>query len=158
MRDAANRAKVEQALAEACKRDRARQRILKISRFGIIEMTRQRIRSSVERSVFETCPQCDGRGFVKSVESMAISLLRELTVSAGKYPGGSVAVKVHPTVESYLQNRKRNQLLALETQFGVQINIYADLDFRIEQVKIEPYNNESKPIAAAAEPPAREGA
>jgi len=144
MVDQSHRARVELAMSEATKRDRARRRILKMSRFGIIEMTRQRIRSSVERSVFEACPGCEGRGFVKSAESMALSLVRDLTLKAGKCSGGTLLVRVHPAVEDYLQNRKRSQLVALESQFGVELNISADRDFQVEKFTVEPYNDVSK--------------
>jgi len=137
MRNQSFRSKVEAELSQALARDRARRRMLKISRFGLIEMTRQRMRSSVERSVFEQCPNCAGRGFVKSAESMAIALLRELRVKAGKSNGESIKLRVNPKVEEYLQNRKRTELAALEESCGVRINIFADYDFGLEEFRIE---------------------
>jgi len=137
MREQSCRNKVEQALSKALERDRARRRMLKISRFGLIEMTRQRMRSSVERSVFDKCPSCKGRGYVKSAESMAISLLRELRVYAGKSKGQNLTLSVHPKVEEYLQNRKRVELTSLEQSYEVHINIFANYDFGLEEFHVE---------------------
>jgi len=137
MRHQSSRQKVERALTEATARDRARKRMLRLSRFGLMEMTRQRIRSSVERSVLVKCPCCDGRGLARSPESMAVCVLRELSMRAGKVSGAVVSVRVHPTVEQYLQNTKRSQIAALEANFTVKINILGERDFGLEEFKIE---------------------
>src|SRR5207249_6462312 len=76
MRDEKHRRGVEKALRDAVKRDRARTKVLKISAFGIIEMTRQRIRPSLKRSVYHECPHCNGSGHVKTSESMSIDVMR----------------------------------------------------------------------------------
>src|SRR6476620_4668887 len=78
MRDEKHRRGVERALHNAVKRDRARTKILHISPFGLIEMTRQRIRPSLRRSVYEDCPCCSGTAQVKTAESMAIDVMRLL--------------------------------------------------------------------------------
>src|SRR5919108_2347408 len=70
MREEKHRRGVEKALRDAVRRDRARTKILKISQFGLIEMTRQRIRPSLKRSIFADCPHCRGSGFVKTSESL----------------------------------------------------------------------------------------
>src|ERR671939_821053 len=82
MRDDKHRRGVERALRDAVKRDRARTKILKISAFGIIEMTRQRIRPSLKRSVYQDCPHCHGMAQVKTVESMSIEVMRMLQLAA----------------------------------------------------------------------------
>ncbi|MFZ8444650.1 ribonuclease E/G, partial [Staphylococcus aureus] len=76
MRDEKHRRGVEKALRDAVKRDRARTKILKISQFGLIEMTRQRIRPSLKRSVSQDCPHCHNTGQVKTTESMSIDVMR----------------------------------------------------------------------------------
>ena len=82
MRDERHRRGVERALRDAVKRDRARTKILRISPFGLIEMTRQRIRPSLKRSVYEDCPHCTGAGVVKTAESMAIEVMRLLALAS----------------------------------------------------------------------------
>src|SRR5947209_19525944 len=76
MRDEKHRRGVERAMRDAVRRDRARTKILKISQFGIIEMTRQRIRPSLKRSVYQDCRHCSGTGQVKTCESMSIDVMR----------------------------------------------------------------------------------
>ena len=82
MRKERHRRNVERALREAMKRDRARTKILRTSPFGLIEMTRQRIRPSLKRSVYKDCPCCTGTGVVKTAESMAIEVVRVLMFAA----------------------------------------------------------------------------
>ncbi len=82
MRKEKHRRNVERALRDAVKRDRARTKILRTSPFGLIEMTRQRIRPSLKRSVFKDCPCCSGTGVVKTAESMAIEVVRLLILAS----------------------------------------------------------------------------
>ncbi len=82
MRDERNRRGVEKALRDAIKRDRARTKVLRMSAFGLIEMTRQRIRPSLKRSVYEDCVRCAGAGVVKTVESMSIDVMRILALAS----------------------------------------------------------------------------
>ena len=88
MRKERNRRNVERTLRDAVKRDRARTKILRTSPFGLIEMTRQRIRPSIKRSVYKECPSCGGSGLVKSAESMAIEVVRKLLGVRAVEPGG----------------------------------------------------------------------
>ncbi len=81
MRKEGHRRKVEKVLRDSMKRDRARTKILRTSPFGLIEMTRQRIRPSFKRSVYQDCPCCQGRGVVKTAESMAIEVTRLLLMA-----------------------------------------------------------------------------
>ena len=78
MRDERHRRSIERALRSAVERDRARTKVLRISPFGLIEMTRQRIRPSLRRSVYEDCPCCSGVGSVKTAESLSIDVMRML--------------------------------------------------------------------------------
>ncbi len=82
MREEKHRRGVEKALRDAVQRDRARTKILQISQFGLIEMTRQRIRPSLKRSVYQDCPHCRGTGQVKTCESMSIEVMRMLQLAA----------------------------------------------------------------------------
>ena len=123
MRKESHRRKVEKSLRDAMKRDRARTKILRTSPFGLIEMTRQRIRPSFKRSVYEDCPCCRGRGLVKTAESMSIEVSRLLMLACQQQSASRVVVRVHESVASYLNNRKRREIISLEESTGVSIQI-----------------------------------
>ena len=128
MREEKHRRGVERALREAIKRDRARSKILRISPFGLIEMTRQRIRPSLRRSVFEDCPCCSGVGLVKTAESVAIEVMRMLMTSANREGTNRIVVEVHEKVANYLSNRKRGDINKIEEENDVHIDINARTD------------------------------
>ncbi len=123
MRKESHRRRVEKSLRDAMKRDRARTKILRTSPFGLIEMTRQRIRPSFKRSVYEDCPCCRGRGLVKTAESMSIEVSRLLMLACQQQNASRVVVRVHESVASYLNNRKRREIISLEESTGVSIQI-----------------------------------
>src|SRR5687768_3926750 len=101
-----HRRKLEDALRDAMRRDRARTKILRMSQFGLIEMTRQRIRPSLKRSIYEDCPRCKGAGVVKTAESMSIDVMRLLALAAHREDIRRVNVCVCAAVATYLNNRK----------------------------------------------------
>src|SRR5262249_60763899 len=104
---------VEKAMRDAVKRDRARTKILKISPFGIIEMTRQRIRPSLKRSVYHDCPHCEGTGQVKTCESMSIDVMRMLQLAAHRENIHRIEIHVAQDVANYLLNKKRRDIAQL---------------------------------------------
>src|SRR5262249_40650492 len=118
-----HRRDVERALRDAVRRDRARSKILKISQFGLIEMTRQRIRPSLKRSVYQDCPYCHNTGQVKTVESMSIDVMRMLQLAAHKEGIERIAIHVHEDVAAYLQNKKRKDIARLEEVGGIHVSI-----------------------------------
>ena len=123
MRKEKHRRSLERALKEAVRRDRARTKILRTSPFGLIEMTRQRIRPSLKRSVFKDCPACTGLGVVKTAESMAIDVMRLLQFAVQHDSVARVSVTVHQDVATYLNNRKRRELSRLEDDGRVTVQI-----------------------------------
>jgi ribonuclease E len=124
MRNEVHRRKVEEALREALKRDRARTKILRISQFGIIEMTRQRIRPSIKRSLFADCPYCNGNGYVKTTETAAIEAMRLLQLAAHRAPAvATVQLTVQLDVAHYLLNKRRKEIAALEDRAKIVIQI-----------------------------------
>jgi ribonuclease E len=128
MRSESHRRNVESALREAMMRDRARTKILRISQFGLIEMTRQRIRPSLKRSIFSDCSHCRGTGFVKTNESMSIEVMRMIQLAAHRAPAiQSIEVTVHADVGNYLLNRKRKELARLEEQGKMEVTIACQL-------------------------------
>lgn len=123
MRREKYRRTVERTLKDAMKRDRARAKILRTSPFGLIEMTRQRIRPSLKRSVYRECPACAGTGLVKTAESMAIDVVRKLEQVVHQDRVASVVVTVEPEVATYLNNRKRRELALMEDEAAVEIQV-----------------------------------
>jgi len=137
MRKERHRRTVERTLRDAVKRDRARTKILRCSPFGLIEMTRQRIRPSLRRSVYKECPACTGSGLVKSAESMAIEVIRKLLMCAHNERIARVSVTVEEDVANYLNNRKRRELTSMEDDYNMQVQVLSREDVSPEFVKIE---------------------
>jgi ribonuclease E len=137
MRKERHRRIVERTLRDSVKRDRARTKILRTSPFGLIEMTRQRIRPSLKRSVYKECPGCGGSGLVKSAESMAIEVIRKLIMCAQQPNVKRVTVTVEEEVAAYINNRKRRDLLALEDDHNVQVVVVSREDLSPEFLKFE---------------------
>jgi len=123
MRKEKHRRGVERALRNAVKRDRARTKILRTSPFGLVEMTRQRIRPSLKRSVFTDCPACGGTGVVKTPESVAIEVIRLLMLAVQNPRIVRVTVTVATQVAAYLNNSKRRELARLEDIGNMKVQI-----------------------------------
>jgi len=123
MREEKHRRGVEKAMREAVRRDRARTKVLRISAFGLIEMTRQRIRPSLKRSLFTDCPACRSMGYVKTVESMSLEVLRLLQLATCKETVRHVLLRLPNGVAEYLLNRKRKELHRLEELGSMNIEI-----------------------------------
>lgn len=126
MRLEKHRAEVEELLRKEMKNDRARSKTLKTSKFGLIEMTRQRMRPSIERSTYMECPHCRGSGLIKTPESMSLEVLRQLTLAVSQDEIIQVEVTVHPSVAQYIHNRKRKALVRLEERANKRIMVMAD--------------------------------
>src|SRR6516164_8482948 len=120
-----NRA-VERRLKECLKHDRARIQVGRISHFGLLEMSRQRIRASVLESSTEPCPQCGGTGHVRSVSSVALQLLRSLEEVLMKGATHNLVVRTRTEVALYVLNHKRGHLRDLENSFKVTLSVIAD--------------------------------
>jgi len=134
MREEKHRRGVERALRDAVARDRARTRVLRISPFGLIEMTRQRIRPSLRRSVYENCPSCNGVGQVKTAESLSIEVMRLVLAAASSDPVKRIVIEVHDRVGNYLNNRKRKELIRIEDENEVEIVIVTKSDVLFEHM------------------------
>jgi ribonuclease E len=120
-----NRA-VERKLSDCLRQDRARIQVGRISHFGLLEMSRQRIRASVLESSTEPCPQCGGTGHVRSVSSVALQLLRGLEEILMKGATHNLVVRTRTDVALYVLNHKRGHLRDLESGFKVTLSIIAD--------------------------------
>jgi ribonuclease E len=127
-----NRA-VERRLKECLKHDRARIQVGHISHFGLLEMSRQRIRTSVLESSTEKCPYCGGSGHVRSVSSLALQVLRALEEQLIRGATHNLIARTRPDVALYVLNQKRAHLRGLEDRFAITITITADETVRAPQ-------------------------
>jgi ribonuclease E len=126
MDESRNNRTVERRLKDALKHDRARIQVGHISHFGLLEMSRQRIRTSVLESSTEKCPVCGGSGHVRSVSSVALQLLRAIEEMLNKGATHNLIVRTRSEVALYVLNHKRAHLRALEERFRITITISAD--------------------------------
>ena len=140
MRSEKHRKDVERVFRNAAKTDRARSRILRMSRFGVLEMTRQRIRPSLQSSTYLACPNCAGSGFVKSQESLAIEMIRLLNLSASTEQIKHIELFVSPEVAYYLQNAKRAVVTQIEQLSEKRVTIHAAPDYTGEKHELICYN------------------
>ncbi|HEX7882782.1 MAG TPA: Rne/Rng family ribonuclease, partial [Afipia sp.] len=121
-----NNRSVERKLSDCLRQDRARIQVGRISHFGLLEMSRQRIRASVLESSTEPCPHCGGSGHVRSVSSVALQLLRGLEEALMKGPTHNLTVRTRTDVALYVLNHKRGHLRDLESSFKVTLAVIAD--------------------------------
>ncbi|MEE8539930.1 MAG: Rne/Rng family ribonuclease, partial [Woeseiaceae bacterium] len=121
-----NQRDVENRLREAVRADRARVQIGKISRFGLLEMSRQRLRPSLGESNYMTCPRCSGIGNIRSVESLALAILRIIGEEARKERTAKVIAQLPVEVATYLLNEKRSWLQSLESRNDMQVVMVAN--------------------------------
>ena len=137
-----NNVAVEKRMKEAMKDDRARIQIAKMSIFGLLEISRQRMHSSFMESNYETCPYCHGHGVIRTIESGATLILRAIEGEAVRNANTKLTVTVPAEIAAYLLNQKRKQISALEEQYKICIIIAADTllkdvsDFKIEREKL----------------------
>jgi len=117
---------VENRLREAVRQDRARVQIGKISRFGLLEMSRQRLRPSLGESSYLTCPRCSGIGTIRSVESLALAILRIIGEEARKERTAKVIAQLPVEVATYLLNEKRDWVQNLESDNEMQVVLVAN--------------------------------
>ena len=135
-----HRSDLEKRLYDNLRDDRAKTKMLRMSQFGIIEMTRQRMRPSLKRSIYFDCPHCKGSGLVKTPESMALDVMRRLAIAIDDQRVSRVELAVCPEVSLYLQNRKRESLAAMESQWKKRIIIRPDPMLGMDAVQLELYD------------------
>lgn len=135
MRHERHRLAVERCLFEAMRKDRARTKVLPISRFGIIEMTRQRMRPSLKRTLYQDCPCCKSTGLIKTSESVCLDVLRNVRQMLHFMQVAGVEITVHPDVAYLLLNQKRKPVMRLEIETGKHVVIRSHRDFWPDQIQ-----------------------
>jgi ribonuclease E len=128
---------VERRLKDALKQDRARIQVGRISHFGLLEMSRQRLRPSIAEQTFVQCPHCQGRGLVRSVESSALQVLRAIEEEGAKRRAAEIMVRVAAPVALWLLNRKRDRLAEIEARFGMAVLFEPDDTLMPPALKID---------------------
>ncbi|HHW33477.1 MAG TPA: ribonuclease E/G [Paracoccus solventivorans] len=135
-----NNAAVEKRFKEALKNDRARIQVGRISGFGLMEMSRQRLRPGMLESTTQPCAHCHGTGLIRSDDSMALTILRAIEEEGTRKRSREVLVKVPVAVANYLMNQKRDHIARIETRYGLSVRIEADPalispDYSLEKFK-----------------------
>jgi ribonuclease E len=159
MDEGRNNRTVERRMKDALKHDRARIQVGRISHFGLLEMSRQRIRTSVLESSTEKCPVCGGSGHVRSVSSVALQLLRTIEETLIKGATHNLIVRTRSEVALYVLNHKRGHLHDLEDRFRITITISADptvnaqVSYIVDRGEQVHTVEAAKILAAAAQPP-----
>jgi ribonuclease G len=126
MTDPAHREQVSHALELELRKDRGKHKVLSISEFGLVQITRKRSRSNLERLLTQTCPYCEGSGRIKSVATICLSLRRSALAMRGTLASKELLLRVHPEVARMLQREERGILEELERELAVSIIVQGD--------------------------------
>ncbi len=145
-----NQRDVENRLKEALKADRARIQIGRISRFGLLEMSRQRLRLSLGESAQEVCPRCEGRGAVRNIQSSSLSIIRLIEEEALKEKVNEIQVQLPVDMATFIMNEKREFIFNIEKRHGVHVLIIANPylhspQYTITRIKEDNTNKSKKP-------------
>ncbi|MEZ5887311.1 MAG: ribonuclease E/G [Paracoccaceae bacterium] len=140
MEERKNNASVEKRLKEKLKTDRARIQVGRISGFGLLEMSRQRLRPGMLESTTQPCAHCHGTGIIRSDDSLALSILRQIEEEGTRKRSREVLVKAPVAVANYLMNQKREHIAQIEIRYGLSVRIEADPtlvspDFSLDKFK-----------------------
>ncbi len=146
MRPAKNRKKVEQRMRDNLKKDRAKTRVGPISTFGLLEMTRQRMRPSLRKSIHAECRHCVGLGYTQSAESVVLNVMRRLALVMQREDVARLELTISPDVAFQLLNRKRNELTHLEESHGKQVLVRVG-GGRLDYIAIDAFDNRNQALA-----------
>ncbi len=145
MRPSKNQRQVENRLREAMKEDRARVQIGRISRFGLMEMSRQRLRPSLGESAHQVCPRCDGQGHIRDVESLALSILRIIEEEALKENTGRVQAQLPVEVATFLLNEKRQPISEVGQRHNIDVVLIPNKHLETPHYSIERIRRQDLP-------------
>ena len=158
MEESRNNRAVEKRFKERLKNDRARLQVGRISGFGLLEMSRQRLRPGMLEATTTQCPHCQGQGIVRSDENLALSILRQLEEEGVKRRSGGLKVVAPVAVANFIVNRKRDNILQIEARYGVRVEVEGDaarigVDFSVERTNAQPPEGAPAPEAAVTAAP-----
>lgn len=129
--------KVEKAMKEALKNDRARIQVGRISSFGLMEMSRQRLRTGVLEASTRQCPHCEGTGLVRTASSAGLSALRLIEDEAARGRGANITLRASQEAAFYLLNNKRAELAEIEDRYGVRVEVLSDGEVEGARMSVE---------------------
>ena len=150
MEERKNNASVEKRLKEALRNDRARIQVGRISGFGLLEMSRQRLRPGMIEATTQPCPHCHGTGLIRSDNSLALQILRALEEEGTRNRSKEVLVKAPIGIVNYLFNSKREHLAQIEARYGMAIRIEADPSLISPDYTIEKFKTATRIVSAPA--------
>jgi ribonuclease E len=150
MEDRRNNAAVEKRLKEKLKSDRARIQVGRISAFGLLEMSRQRLRPGMIEATTKACPHCHGTGRVRSDDSMALAMLREIEEEGVKQRSKEVLIVAPVEIANYLLNQKREHIAMIEGRFGLSVRIEGDSSLISPDYRVERFKTASRIVPAAS--------
>lgn len=142
MEEPENRLEVENRLRQAIKQDRARVQFSSISKFGLLELSRQRLRPALFEGASISCPRCNGTGHIRDTESTALQILRRIQEEAGKENTAAIKIQVPVDVTSYLLNRKREEITKIEHNNSINVVLIPNKqletpNYNLERLKID---------------------
>ncbi|WP_413870472.1 Rne/Rng family ribonuclease [Albidovulum sp.] len=152
MEERKNNAAVEKRLKERLKTDRARIQVGRISGFGLLEMSRQRLRPGMIESTTAPCPHCHGTGIIRSDDSLALQILRQLEEEGTRKRSKEVLLKAPVGIVNFLINQKREHLAQIEARYGMSIRIEADPAMVSPDFDIDKFKTATRHVPEAAAP------
>jgi ribonuclease E len=147
-----NNAAVEKKLKDKLKTDRARIQVGRISGFGLLEMSRQRLRPGMIEATTAPCPHCHGTGLIRSDDSMALSILRQIEEEGTRRRSREVLVKCPVDIANYLMNQKREHIAQIEARYGLSVRIEGDVTLVSPDFSLEKFKTASRAIPAVTTP------
>jgi len=144
-----NRRAIEKRMSDALKKHKERAKVLRISRFGLLEMTRQRQGPSITRNMYNTCPRCLGSGRLKAPESVAIDAMRRIHIAASQEGVARIDLRTSNSVANDLLNRKRRTLVDMESKRDLEVRIQGVDSFSIDTIEVTAADNRGRDIPLA---------
>ena len=150
MEERKNNASVEKKFKDKLKTDRARIQVVRISGFGLLEMSRQRLRPGMLEATTQPCPSCHGTGLIRSDDNLALSILRQLEEEGTRRKTREVLLKAPIGIVNFLMNQKREHVAGIEARYGMSVRIEADPHLISPDFSIEKFKTATRPVAEAA--------
>ncbi|UWQ35814.1 ribonuclease E/G [Leisingera aquaemixtae] len=147
-----NNAAVEKRMKDKLKTDRARIQVGRISGFGLMEMSRQRLRPGMIEATTAPCPHCHGTGLIRSDDSMALSILRQIEEEGTRRRSREVLVRCPVSIANFLMNQKREHIAQIEARYGLSVRIEGDAHLVSPDFVLEKFKTASRTVPAATAP------
>ena len=151
MRNVKHNQEIEKTLRQAVKRDKARTQVARISQFGLLELSRQRLKPTILEGNYQSCPHCEGSGLIRSTVAFALSILRRIRAEAAKDTLATVNAQLPMDVAFYLLNQKRKEIAQLEEEYNLTLNLVGNPLARQNEHSMEFVRRPASEDRAAAE-------